>query len=303
MIRKVSVIIPNYNHANFLKLRIESVLNQTLQDFELIILDDKSTDDSKEVIESYRNHPKISHIIYNETNSGNTFIQWQKGFELSKGEFIWIAESDDYCEPTLLENLIKGFDNENCVLAYCQSLMFRGNEIVWKLESNYLESSVDGKEFIKTRMLEGNTIFNASMVLFKKSVLEKIDNTYTTFSFCGDWLFWMEIAKLGDVYISGKYLNYFRKHDKDVSGRAYASGLNFIEEIKILELLKVNNLINEIDFLKALKVKYLRFKSLKNIKNKESITKAFLIDRKTITFLRKNEFSTIKRIIKFLKSK
>ena len=62
----VSVIIPSYNHEKFLKERIDSVLNQTFQDFELIILDDLSPDNSREIIESYRAHPKVSHIIFNE---------------------------------------------------------------------------------------------------------------------------------------------------------------------------------------------------------------------------------------------
>ena len=72
----VSVIIPNYNHAPFLKERIDSVLNQSFDNFEVIILDDKSTDHSKEVIESYRNHEKVVHIEYNSQNSGSTFKQW-----------------------------------------------------------------------------------------------------------------------------------------------------------------------------------------------------------------------------------
>src|ERR1700752_3159230 len=76
---KVSVIIPNYNHATFLIERIDSILCQTFQDFELIILDDCSNDNSRSIIEKYHGHEKISHIIYNPTNSGSPFMQWQKG--------------------------------------------------------------------------------------------------------------------------------------------------------------------------------------------------------------------------------
>ena len=84
----VSVIIPNYNHAPFLKERIDSVLQQTYTDFEVIILDDCSTDNSKEIIETYRMHPKVVHIEYNVVNSGSTFKQWKKGIDLTKGEWI-----------------------------------------------------------------------------------------------------------------------------------------------------------------------------------------------------------------------
>src|SRR5207342_2166753 len=80
---EVSVIIPNYNHAVYLEQRIESVLNQTFQDFELIILDDCSPDNSRDVIDQYRVNSKVSHIVYNSINSGSTFKQWQKGIELS----------------------------------------------------------------------------------------------------------------------------------------------------------------------------------------------------------------------------
>ena len=74
----VSIIVPNYNHARFLTERFESILSQTYHNFELIILDDCSTDNSCEVIERYRENPHVSQIVYNEKNCGNTFEQWMK---------------------------------------------------------------------------------------------------------------------------------------------------------------------------------------------------------------------------------
>ena len=119
---KISVIIPNYNHAQFLEQRIESVLNQTVQDVEVIFLDDNSTDNSREVFSKYVNHPKISHVIFNETNSGSPFKQWNKGFSLATGEYIWLAESDDYADPRFLETLVEILEeNPQVGVAYCQS--------------------------------------------------------------------------------------------------------------------------------------------------------------------------------------
>ncbi|HVB58282.1 MAG TPA: glycosyltransferase family 2 protein, partial [Candidatus Acidoferrales bacterium] len=97
----VSVIVPNYNHARFLRKRIDSVLQQTFQDFELILLDDCSTDDSRSILSSYAGDPRIR-IEFNDANSGSTFKQWNKGVRLARGKYVWIAESDDYAGEKLL---------------------------------------------------------------------------------------------------------------------------------------------------------------------------------------------------------
>ena len=88
---KVSIIVPNYNYERYLKERINSILNQTYTDYELILLDDASTDNSAELLAKYKNHPKVSHVIINKENSGSPFKQWMKGILLAKGEWIWIA--------------------------------------------------------------------------------------------------------------------------------------------------------------------------------------------------------------------
>lgn len=106
----VSVIVPNYCHAPYLEQRIESILQQTFQDFELILLDDCSTDGSREILERYRNHPKVSGIFYNERNSGSPFKQWKKGLSKATGDYVWIAESDDFSSPCFLERCVRILD-------------------------------------------------------------------------------------------------------------------------------------------------------------------------------------------------
>lgn len=253
----ISVIIPNYNHAIYLEERIESVLNQTFQDFELIILDDCSTDNSKEIIERYRSHPKVSHIIYNSHNSGSSFIQWERGLQLARGEWIWIAESDDSCEVSLLQELTEGLKKfPSSVIAYCQSIMYRDNQILWQSLERQLHKCESGKEFVDTRMLVGNAIYNASMCIFSKSAWLKIPREFMKYKFCGDWLFWIEIARQGDVFISGKTLNYFRKHDKDVSTNAFNSGLSYEEHFLLIKYLEKCGYITRKQSIPTLKTKF-----------------------------------------------
>lgn len=124
----VSVIVPNYNHAQYLDIRLKSILAQTYTDFEIIILDDNSIDNSKEIIKRYEKDVHISHIICNKTNSGSPFIQWNRGFQYAKGDLIWIAESDDCCEPTFLENVVAEFErNSNLSFAFSRSIKIDEN--------------------------------------------------------------------------------------------------------------------------------------------------------------------------------
>jgi glycosyltransferase involved in cell wall biosynthesis len=263
---KVSVIIPNYNHASFLTERIESVLAQTFQDFELIIMDDQSTDHSKTIIEQYKSHPKVSQIVFNEKNTGSTFKQWEKGILLAQGKYIWLAESDDWCEPTLLHHLVEGLEkDEACVISYCQSLCIEGtNKIMWLSEYGYLSDVMDGNVFLREKMLLHNPIFNASMVLWKKEFFSKISPEFMSYKLCGDWFFWMDLCRFGKVHISGRILNYFRKHDNDVSGKAMRSGLNYVETLTIINSFFEKKIITASDYNKAVK---LHFKSYYPVKS------------------------------------
>ncbi|HVF80442.1 MAG TPA: glycosyltransferase family 2 protein [Flavisolibacter sp.] len=218
----VSVIVPNYNHALYLDKRLQSILDQTYQDYEIIILDDCSTDNSREVIERYRNHSKVTHIVFNETNSGSTFKQWRKGLELAKGEWIWIAESDDYCSPELLSKLLQlTSGRDNIVLSYCQSLEVDGDkpgrDMSWytdKISKDYWKTDhyTAGLDEIKQYLLLANTIPNASAVIFKKDAYSSVDRKFETMKMCGDWLFYVEILRKGDLAFCAEPHNYFRIH-------------------------------------------------------------------------------------------
>jgi glycosyltransferase involved in cell wall biosynthesis len=138
----VSVVVPNYNHGKFLRQRIETIFAQTCRDFEVILLDDASTDDSREILREYvsgwagelgtRTPPHIHvRLVVNETNSGSPFKQWNKGVVLAQGKYVWIAESDDYAEPRFLERMVALLESdERVVIAYCRSLRLVAGAVV-----------------------------------------------------------------------------------------------------------------------------------------------------------------------------
>lgn len=223
----VSVILPNYNHVKFLEQRLNSIINQTYQNFEVILLDDASTDNSVKILKAYANNPKVSHFIINKQNSGSPFKQWKKGVDLAKGDYIWIAESDDYCEPHFLEKIfdfIQESDKE-LGLVYTQSIDINeeghslDNRISWTSEfsPNIWKENfcISGNEFIKKYLKVKNVIPNASSVIFKKSLIKEeiFSKEFLAMKMCGDWWFWVFILFKTNVgFVAGSF-NYFREHE------------------------------------------------------------------------------------------
>ncbi|MBK8614353.1 MAG: glycosyltransferase family 2 protein [Flavobacteriales bacterium] len=95
----VSVVIPNFNHAAFLRERIRSVLGQTVADLEVILLDDASTDDSVLVMRAFTSDPRVTHVVVNEVNSGSPFHQWRKGMALARGTWVGSRRATTAARP------------------------------------------------------------------------------------------------------------------------------------------------------------------------------------------------------------
>src|SRR5690349_16573876 len=100
----VSVIVPSYNHSVFLRDSIESVLAQTFNDWELVIVDDVSSDDSVEVARSYQD-PRIR-VVVNESNLG-TYATLNQALDLAEGNLVGVLNSDDFWAPTKLESQVE----------------------------------------------------------------------------------------------------------------------------------------------------------------------------------------------------
>lgn len=229
---KVSVIVPNYNHAQFLKQRLDSIFTQTFQDFEVILLDDASTDKSIEILTEYAQNKKVSHFIINKKNSGSPFKQWKKGIDLAKGDYIWIAESDDWAELNFLEIACSSLEyNHELGLFYTQSYKVSADGSICGDWLNYTESFdrnilfhdnfiMSGKIFIQQFLIHKNVIPNASAVVFSLSAYYKSGGITDIIEYSGDWLLWIKILIFSNVYFYASKLNYFRYHHASVIATA-----------------------------------------------------------------------------------
>lgn len=241
---KVSVVVPNYNHAQFLRQRVDSVLRQTFQDFELILLDDCSSDDSRSIISSYAQDPRVR-IEFNEANSGSTFRQWNKGVRLARGEYVWIAESDDHAEPQLLEKLVSRLNAEpNVAFCYCRSWRISSEgEIIEFLDSWAADLDpqrwtadhvADGHEECRKYLVRRNTIPNASSVLFRKDVYERVGGADEGLMYCGDWKLWASMALTGKIAYVSQPLNYYRWHESTVRVKSQRLGTDAAEYLTVV---------------------------------------------------------------------
>lgn len=226
----VSVIVPNYNHAAFLKQRLDSIYRQTYSNIEVVLLDDCSTDDSTAILQEYaKRYPYNTRLYLNEKNGGKVFAQWEKGISLAKGELVWIAESDDWCERDFLEKLVISFSNRMVMLAFAQT-KFMQNDICITTMKDYLgvltkldcqqNFCMSANELVKYGFAISNVIPNVSSAIFRKHeylVNDEVTAAWRDLKLCGDWFFYLNLIRGGLVYYSADTTNYYRVHKKSTS--------------------------------------------------------------------------------------
>jgi glycosyltransferase involved in cell wall biosynthesis len=230
---RVSAIVPNYNYAQYLLERLSSIFSQTYPIYEVIVLDDASTDNSVEVIEKCLAHTDIDcRLIVNRKNSGSVSKQWQKAVESAKGDFIWICEADDVAKPDFLKKTLVKFSDPEVVLSYSQSMQIdeEGNSI----SDDYLEytNDISGDRWRQDYVCDGiaelsealsvkNTIPNVSAVVFRKSALsvsmDSCGPILRKLKVAGDWLIYSDLLLNGKIGFCSEPLNAHRRHRNSVT--------------------------------------------------------------------------------------
>jgi glycosyltransferase involved in cell wall biosynthesis len=246
---KVSIVLPSYNYARYLDERIQSLLAQTYTDFELIIVDDASTDNSVDIIKKYTSDHRIKTHFF-EQNSGLPYKRWNDGADFAEGKYILFAGADDSCHPRMLEELVACMDaNSNVGIAYTQSLeidseskvirslLYRTNDLDkerWK--HDYINNGKDECRYLVVK----NTLPNASSILLRRTVFEEAGRFDEQLRLVADWMLWAKILLISDVAYIAEPLNYFRVHRKTVRSKTRGDGNHIEEYYRVLSFISEN---------------------------------------------------------------
>jgi O-antigen biosynthesis protein len=236
-IPRVSAVVPNYNYAALIASRIDNVLGQTLPVYELVVLDDASTDDSIDQIAAALHNVCVPWtLLARASNSGSVFEQWRAGALASRGDIVWIAEADDIAGPQFLESVAAPMLDNDVVLSFCQSQQIdvNGRELAPDYR-DYLTLAptrdwamsyvAPGAREITECLAIMNTIPNASAVLLRREQLTAVlsdSDALAANPTCGDWLVYLRMAESGSVAYEARVLNSHRRHAESVIGRVQA---------------------------------------------------------------------------------
>ncbi|MBD5340014.1 MAG: glycosyltransferase family 2 protein [Bacteroides sp.] len=235
----VSIVVPNYNYARYLKERMDSIFNQTFTDYEIILLDDASTDNSVELLTEYAKDPRVSSLIINDKNTGLPFLQWKRGIEASRGKYVWIAESDDKADPEFLSACVKALEKKpEAVIAFAGSTIIdsKGNPINrdydgWNDKRHRKRVGktfvYDGTDYVIHNMAWKNYVYNASDTVFRRSAFDGDKDYDLCFKMrnAGDHLFWTVMMKKGKVIEIYRKLNFYRRHDVSQTSLGESKGV------------------------------------------------------------------------------
>ncbi|MBT0810638.1 glycosyltransferase family 2 protein [Litoribacter ruber] len=207
----VTVLMPAYNCANYIQESIDSILNQTFSDFKFLIIDDGSTDATKEVINSYPD-PRIQ-FVNNPTNNGYIHCLNQ-GIEMISSKYIVRMDADDISLPQRLEKQIEFMEkNSNIAVCGCGKINFL---------DGHPETETEVFNITDSRELLFSSIFNTSIphpsAIIRRSILSQNNIKYNEhYYYAEDKAMWLDLSKFGDLANLPEYLIKYRLHKNQVS--------------------------------------------------------------------------------------
>ncbi|WP_017302983.1 glycosyltransferase family 2 protein [Spirulina subsalsa] len=196
----VSVVIPTYNRAYILERTIQTVLAQTYQNFEIIVVDDGSADNTSELMEKWTDS-RIKYIRY-EPNR-RVCVARNVGMNASQGEYIALLDSDDQWSSQKLEKQLYGFNRPEVGAVYCWSYFVGVFNEIKRLRTS------EARGDLRENLLYKNFIGSASTIMFKREALEKDIYFDPELPFCEDWDFFIKLAQHYEFEVIKEGLLYY----------------------------------------------------------------------------------------------
>ena len=247
---KVSIIIPTYNREEFITETINSVLNQTYKDFEIIVVDDGSTDNTKQKLEPFKSRIKLI-----EQKNSERAVARNNGVKNSSGEYIAFLDSDDLWIKNKLENQTNFLDEKkDFILTYGQS--FRINEHGKPIKTAKRQiHGYSGNVF--EELLFRNFIVSATP-LIRREHFERTTGFQTKYVPYEDWEFWIRLSLLGKFYFFNKPFSYYRIHKSQSVKLVNAKKIEEVTLSLLIDSYNLKSIPNEIKN-KSLGLANLRF--------------------------------------------
>ncbi len=217
---KVSVILPAYNHENFIEETIESVLNQTFQDFEFIIGDDASTDGTVEKILKYQDEIEQIHLFDFNDYGHMPFLK-----EQASGEYIAIINSDDVWMPSKLEKQVKILDeNPDVVACFTWCDRIDENSVLLNGANPFCANNRTKEEWLNYFFFQGNCFAHASLLIRRELYMQMGKKNASMYRQIPDFNRWIEVIQEHEVYMIEEKLTKIRTNTGE--GRSNVSACN-----------------------------------------------------------------------------
>jgi glycosyltransferase involved in cell wall biosynthesis len=224
---RVSVCIPSYNAARFLPAAIDSVLAQSFTDFELIVADDASTDDTPKICERYRD--RRFHAVRSHERLGQAG-NWNRCIALARAEYVSLLHADDQLAPGYLQRAVAALDaNDDAALVHCtvQNIDEGGNPL--ELHTLFGQDTVDRNDVTLRHLLLDGCVINPAGVTVRRRAYETV-GPFPEITWANDWHMWIRIAIRWPVAYLAEPLALYRKHEHSLTSANMASGRNARDE-------------------------------------------------------------------------
>ncbi len=232
---RVGILVPSHNHSRYLKSRIDSILDQSFQDFTVYIVDDGSSDTSWDLLQDYSGNPQIK-MFRNYKPSGSPFSQYSRFIGgPSHHQYWWIAESDDAAQRDFLERTISILDsNSEINFAFTAAKLINeegasiGSTGAYLLD-NFPELDWNQNQLIDSQLgiemlIRGQFVPNLSGMLFRTNSIQSRELLdIHRFKLAGDWKFVISLQNLGKSFYISDEINHFRTHSENARTKAKSS--------------------------------------------------------------------------------